>query len=57
MEFSYHQIVIQYRNGRVARPGFEPGQAEPKSAVLPLYYRAKEAKIMYFEPGSNYVNT
>jgi hypothetical protein len=23
----------------VVRPGFEPGQAEPKSAVLPLHYR------------------
>lgn len=25
----------------VTRPGFEPRQAEPESAVLPLYYRAK----------------
>lgn len=25
----------------VARPGFEPRQTEPKSVVLPLYYRAK----------------
>jgi hypothetical protein len=24
----------------VARPGFEPRQTEPKSVVLPLYYRA-----------------
>ena len=24
----------------VARPGFEPRQIEPKSIVLPLYYRA-----------------
>jgi hypothetical protein len=24
----------------VTRPGFEPRQAEPESAVLPLYYRA-----------------
>lgn len=24
----------------VARPGFEPGQTEPKSVVLPLHYRA-----------------
>ena len=24
----------------VARPGFEPRQSEPKSDVLPLYYRA-----------------
>jgi site-specific DNA recombinase len=34
----------------VARPGFEPRQTEPKSVVLPLYYRAirpfkKSAKI------------
>lgn len=25
---------------KVARPGFEPRQSEPKSDVLPLYYRA-----------------
>ncbi len=25
----------------VARRGFEPRQTEPKSVVLPLYYRAK----------------
>ncbi len=25
---------------KVARPGFEPRQTEPKSVVLPLYYRA-----------------
>jgi hypothetical protein len=25
---------------KVARPGFEPGQTEPKSVVLPLHYRA-----------------
>jgi hypothetical protein len=25
----------------VARPGFEPRQTEPKSVVLPLYYRAR----------------
>ncbi len=24
----------------VDRPGFEPGQAEPKSAVLPLHHRS-----------------
>jgi hypothetical protein len=24
----------------VTRPGFEPGQAESESAILPLYYRA-----------------
>jgi hypothetical protein len=24
----------------VARPGFEPRHTEPKSVVLPLYYRA-----------------
>ena len=24
----------------LARPGFEPGQTEPKSVVLPLHYRA-----------------
>ena len=31
----------------VTRPGFEPRQAEPESAVLPLYYRAilRAAKI------------
>ena len=34
----------------VARPGFEPRQTEPKSVVLPLYYRAirsfkRDAKI------------
>ena len=27
----------------VTRPGFEPRQAEPESAVLPLYYRAMHA--------------
>ena len=27
---------------KVARPGFEPRQTEPKSVVLPLYYRADE---------------
>ena len=26
----------------VARRGFEPRQTEPKSVVLPLYYRAKK---------------
>lgn len=25
----------------VVRPGFEPGKAEPKSAVLPLHHRTK----------------
>jgi hypothetical protein len=34
---------------QVARPGFEPRQSEPKSDVLPLYYRASypygDAKI------------
>ena len=29
----------------VARPGFEPGQTESKSVVLPLYYRANFSKI------------
>ncbi len=29
----------------VTRPGFEPRQAEPESAVLPLYYRAKSIKM------------
>jgi site-specific DNA recombinase len=28
----------------VTRPGFEPRQAEPESAVLPLYYRAISKK-------------
>jgi hypothetical protein len=27
---------------KVARPGFEPRHSEPKSDVLPLYYRAKQ---------------
>jgi hypothetical protein len=34
--------------GFVTRPGFEPRQAEPESAVLPLYYRA----IVYFNPAN-----
>ena len=40
----------------VARPGFEPRQTEPKSVVLPLYYRAvhkhhrKECKSKGFYP-------
>jgi hypothetical protein len=29
----------------VARPGFEPRQTEPKSVVLPLYYRALSGNI------------
>src|SRR3546814_17446200 len=33
-------IVKKMRDKHVARPGFEPGQTEPKSVVLPLYYRA-----------------
>jgi hypothetical protein len=37
----------------VARPGFEPGQTESKSVVLPLYYRAvffrTGAKIGFFK--------
>ncbi len=32
----------------VARPGFEPGQTEPKSVVLPLHYRAPpEGEVIY----------
>ena len=36
---------------KVARPGFEPRQTEPKSVVLPLYYRAAQwdAKISDFK--------
>jgi hypothetical protein len=36
-------ISLKYRGFWVAvvdRPGFEPGQAEPKSAVLPLHHRS-----------------
>ena len=31
-------------SGLVVRPGFEPGQAEPKSAVLPLHHRTAQFK-------------
>ncbi len=35
----------------VARPGFEPRQTEPKSVVLPLYYRAKERSVHKIKRG------
>ena len=31
-----------------ARPGFEPGQTEPKSVVLPLHYRARNRRKYCF---------
>ena len=34
---------------QVTRPGFEPRQAEPESAVLPLYYRAILQAQMYMQ--------
>ena|GEM_PF-2960852 len=37
---SFHIITFY-----VARPGFEPRQTEPKSVVLPLYYRAIEMLV------------
>lgn len=37
MEDKKKQVV---KPAFVARPGFEPRQTEPKSVVLPLYYRA-----------------
>ena len=33
-----------------ARPGFEPGSAEPKSAVLPLHHRALGTKSESGDP-------
>ena len=29
----------------ITRPGFEPGQTEPKSVVLPLHYRVSRDVI------------
>ncbi len=34
-------LCISTQCTEVTRPGFEPGQAEPKSAVLPLHYRVR----------------
>ena len=33
--------IKAFKISEVARPGFEPRHSEPKSDVLPLYYRAK----------------
>jgi len=33
----------------VTRPGFEPGQTEPKSVVLPLHYRVPQAEVSLVE--------
>ena len=33
-------VLVTTRSDFVVRPGFEPRQTEPKSVVLPLYYRA-----------------
>ncbi len=51
-----HQVkqkAVRFRTAFlvVDPPGFEPGQAEPKSAVLPLHHgsiRFGSAKIIYF---------
>jgi hypothetical protein len=47
------KVFISVRGVVVARPGFEPGQTESKSVVLPLYYRAvffrTGAKIRVFK--------
>src|SRR5689334_10214507 len=32
--------------GETTRPGFEPGQREPKSLVLPLHYRVKHRTFL-----------
>ncbi len=31
---------------KVVRPGFEPRQTEPKTVVLPLYYRTNNSKVI-----------
>ncbi|MDF2852065.1 MAG: hypothetical protein K0S31_2750 [Sphingobacterium multivorum] len=33
---------------KVVRPGFEPRQTEPKTVVLPLYYRTMSLKSQRF---------
>ena len=33
------------RDGAVTRPGFEPGLAVPKTAVLPLHHRAMSVRV------------
>lgn len=36
----------------VVRPGFEPGKAEPKSAVLPLHHRTKAVQTYIIHKNS-----
>src|SRR3546814_20769443 len=50
-------IVKKIRDKHVARTGFEPGQTEPKSVVLPLYYRAIIKKHSPSIWESNIINT
>src|SRR5262249_15660330 len=34
-----HKLMCSQNVPKTTRPGFEPGQREPKSLVLPLHYR------------------
>jgi hypothetical protein len=36
----------------ITRPGFEPGQTEPKSVVLPLHYRVSRAVLYRMQAGT-----
>ena len=39
-----------------ARPGFEPGQTEPESVVLPLHHRADKGDNVIRKPQNTRIN-
>jgi hypothetical protein len=40
---AYAFFVLRHEEEKATRPGFEPGQREPKSLVLPLHYRVRRS--------------